>query len=472
MIKNSLYNASIALCGPVVSLLSLPIALKALGAYSFGEASIAISLIAYFQIVTSLGLTVYGTRELAAVQKAKDHFSTTFSELTLLSICSSFIGASIYIILSVFVLHSPAIIVTLGALTISLGFLNIEWFFFSLENYKIIALSNIASRLIGLILIFVFVNGPADIAKYVSIMTLATLLPAALVFQRHTRYAYISFNGLHVWRHFKAIGVFLSIRVLSSVYAVLDTVIVGFIAGPSVAGLYTVSIRIARIVCSLVCSMTSVAMPRASALHANSDRDCFYELLVNNLAASILLSSAALVCTLFFSGQIVLFLGGNIFETSGSALAILSLLIPIVSLSNFIGMQILYPTNNEVGVNISLVFGSLSYIISALVLVRILGLIGASLSSLVSEFFILVVQLYIARKSIASTYLTASKRLNRVIFLTLAMYLCCYLVFLHLAASSIPIAFLSVVTILSIYSVALFFAKESLVCASMHKFLK
>jgi O-antigen/teichoic acid export membrane protein len=462
MIVNGIFNSLIAISGPLINLISIPIAAKALGTNSFGEASITLSFISYFSIISTLGLAVYGTRELASVKFNKYKFSLVFTELLILSASASCICSILYGVLAWVLFSTTPTLIAVGVLSLSLNFLNIEWLYYSKENYKIVAYSTIVTRFTGLALIYLFVNSPNDVNLFVTIQLLSNIIPLLYIFYQYKKYVKITKQKLNLSRHFKSIRDFLSIRIFSSVYSVLDIMIVGLISSASIAGLYTIAIRVARIVTTVICSMTAVAMPRASALFSIKDKSNYNELVANTLVVAIILSTGALAITLLSANITIFYLGGSDFKLSQSALVILSFLIPIVGLSNFIAMQLLYPNKKEKIVALSLGLGSLAYITSAPLLIILYQLKGAAFAVIISELVILISQVLMAKKTVIQLYKLNEVRFNRLGILTVIIYIEC--IYIQAKYSEVNIweilAFISLV--LLTYFIGLIAIKEPL----------
>lgn len=418
MIKNGLYNVAIGLSGPLINLVTIPAATSALGVQSFGEASVAISIASYFTIVTSLGLAVYGTRELAQCKSQAEQTSKLFSELLTLSTLASAIGTVLYVALSILGLNSSSEIVFIGAFSILINFLNIEWLFYAHENYKTIAHRTLFARVLGLALVLAFVDGPDDLALYVSATLLAQGIPFLFVFTKYKNYTKFNPQGMSIQRHLNQITSFLGIRAFSSIYTTLDIAIVGLTTSTTGAGFYAVAIRVARIVSTTVCSMTAVSLPRAAELIALDDKEKYNTLLAETFIFTVLLSSSALVSVQLLADPIIIFLGGIEYIEATKALEILACMIPIVALSNFTGMQILYPQKKEKTVALSLAIGSITCIFSMPPLIEAHGISGASASILAAESSILLAQALSSKQALVRIYRQERLRINRFMFVT------------------------------------------------------
>ena len=469
MVKNSLYNALITISGPLINLLSIPIATRALGVTAFGDASMTLSVIAYFSIVASLGLSVYGTRELARVKADSANRNRVFSELLFVSIAGCVVTSLGYAFVAIYFLHEPIERVCVGLLILLFAFLNIEWLYYAVEKFSSIAYRTIVSRLIALLFVYSFVHTPSDLLWYVVAMGLSNLLPSFIVFLNYQKHVRLTWTGLDLKRHLRSLFSFLSIRISSSIYATLDIALVGYLIGASTAGAYAIAIRVVRIVAGVVCSTTAVAMPRASVLIGRSDKKGYSELLVNVLIGSTILSTVTAIFVFLFSQEIVRFLSGPSYGDAIGVLKVLALIVPIVALSNFVGMQILYPNNREKTVATSLVIGSLFCVLAMPYFSTNYGLVGAGATILLVELFILIVQLIGLRGIIENIFADEISRMLRVLFVTLIMYSLAFIVGISVVPKGLGATIFWYALLLIAYGLGLLAIKEPLLQKALSK---
>jgi O-antigen/teichoic acid export membrane protein len=469
MLANGIYNAGIAISGPLINLITIPIATKALGVHEFGESAVTLSIISYFTIVTTLGLAVYGTRELSQTKSNKSEQENIFTELLALSLIASCIGAILYIITALTLFPTDSSIIAIGAFTLILNFLNIEWLFYAHEDYRLIAYGTFISRLISLAAIYFFVNSPSDTGFYIAAILLSSVLPFIFIFIQHKKYTKIKLQKPNLKRHIKAIRSFLGIRIFSSVYTTLDIVIVGYVAGSSIAGLYAIAIRVARIVTSIICSLTAVVMPRASELQVGDKKIEYQSLLANTLVTTIALSLAASVSILLLSHPIIHFLGGKEYAAAQTALALLSLMPQVVGLSNFLGMQVLYPRKKERIVIASIALGSLVCITMLPVFVSMFNLNGAAVAILLSELAILLFQVFASKDLLMEIYSIYARRLKRFFALSLSNFAIIWIIYLYFGIANILIGIGLIAAFFAIYIAGLVVIKEPIIMKLINK---
>ena len=166
--KNFIYNNLLGITNVIFPLVVFPYATRVLGPDGIGIASFAISFSTFFIILSSLGIPIYGIREIAKCGDDKEKLSKTFSELLLIqSIWSVFIIIIYVVVLFVtdtYKDESNLKYLSFVHILSGVGFLN--WFFQGIENYRFIAISNFFVKTLAIILLFVLVTKASDYWLY------------------------------------------------------------------------------------------------------------------------------------------------------------------------------------------------------------------------------------------------------------------------------------------------------------------
>ena len=97
--KNYIYNVLYEILAIIIPLITTPYLSRVLGAEKIGIYSYTLSIVTYFILFGSLGVAMYGKREIAFVQGNKEKRSKAFFEIFLLRL----ITLLIFLILFYFV---------------------------------------------------------------------------------------------------------------------------------------------------------------------------------------------------------------------------------------------------------------------------------------------------------------------------------------------------------------------------------
>ena len=163
--KNYIYNLSYQILAIIIPLITTPYLSRILGAENIGIYSYTLSITTYFILFGSLGVAMYGQREIAYVQKNIKKRSITFCEIFIMRLITLFI--SLLIFYFTFCLNGQyATYYKILMLEIIANAIDISWFFQGLEEFKKTVIRNMIVKVISVICIFVFVKTSNDLNKY------------------------------------------------------------------------------------------------------------------------------------------------------------------------------------------------------------------------------------------------------------------------------------------------------------------
>lgn len=394
IIKNYFFNSGLNILNMIFPILSFPYVSRVLGVEGLGEASFILVFSSYFITLAALGIPIYGIREIAKNKSNKNNLNKIFSELFLLNFLSVIIFSLIYLIVifSFDNLNSSVALYLLIGINIIFSFFQIDWLFQGLENYKIITIRSFISKLLAFVLMILFVNNEGDIDIY--LITNIIALTGANFFNIFYARRYVSLNikGLNFKRHYESIIYFFTTRIMSSVYTIMDTIILGFLVGNFYVGLYIVAIRLIRAVTVLVTSLSAVLLPRSSEYLENKQFETYNTITSNSFYFILLVSSTISILLFLFSKDIMLMFAGKEFLDSAFTMQLLSILVIFVSLSNFTGVQILYPHKKEKIVAKSITLGAIVSVLFCFLLIPLYKHNGAAIAVLLAELSILLYQ--------------------------------------------------------------------------------
>ena len=155
--KNYLYNLLYQILILILPIITTPYISRCLGAENIGIYSFIISIVTYFMLFGSLGVSLYGQREIAYIRKNKSKLQKTFLEIVIFRFITMSIAILIYYIIfvrnNVYKQYYKILIIYLFAASF-----DITWFFQGLEEFKKTVTRNIIVRAISVICIFIFVK--------------------------------------------------------------------------------------------------------------------------------------------------------------------------------------------------------------------------------------------------------------------------------------------------------------------------
>lgn len=399
--KNYLYNVSYQILLLILPLITTPYISRILGPDNIGIYSFTQAISQYFILIGSIGIALYGQREIAFVQKNKMKRSQIFWELIILRFFSIMISLVLFYFLIVD--HSGyRIIFLILCIDIVASVFDIGWFLEGLEEFKKITIRNFIIRTICVAAIFLFVRNKDDLSIYVAINSLSLLLGnVSLWLYLPKLLTKIKISNLNIIKHLKPTLILFLPQIASSIYLLLDRTMLGIISSNSEVGFYDQAQKIIKMALSIVTSLGIVMMPRIASTFADKNNKKVFYYLNQAFRFVFLLSIPIMFGIMATAKNMVPWFFGDGYETVIVLLIITSPIIVIIALSNVLGVQYLLPTLRQKEYTISIVAGAIINFCLNLVLIAKFNSFGASFATVCAELSVTLVQFWYTRKEIS-----------------------------------------------------------------------
>ena len=399
--KNSIYNTLLNVCNVIYPLITAPYLARVLDPAGIGLFNFATTYANYFAMVAVLGIPTYGIRAVAQVRDNKKALTSVVSELISYSLFSTIIVAAIYLISLLLInkLNENFLIFIVAGIVVYLAPLRINWFFQGVENFSFMTIRTVIIRVLSIIALFLFVRTKEDVIVFVLIYALGGVLGDLWNFFKMKSegiHPYLTIKGLK--KHSKPIFILFASAVAISIYSVLDTTMLGFMSNYSEVGYYNSATHISKAMIAIVTSLSAVAVPRVSFYVEKGLKEEINTLIEKSFSIVsffVFPFSIGLVCVA--PTFIPLFLGDQ-FAGSILPLQILSFLIIAIGLNNLLGVQVLIGLGKDSLFLYAVIIGAIVNFILNLLLIPNLASVGASVSSLVAETLIMLVEFIMAYK--------------------------------------------------------------------------
>lgn len=397
--KNYVYNLLYQILAVALPLITTPYLARVLGADGTGTYSYTISIVTYFILFGSLGINLYGQREIAYVQDDEQKRNKVFSELFVLKTITLTIATIIFW----FVFANSGEYATYYKILIFeliANIIDISWVYQGLEEFKKIVLRNSVIRISSAILMFALIRSENDIWIYVLIYALTTFLGNLSLWFRHKKYAEIKLVNLNIIRHIKpAIALFIP-QIAIQVYVVLDKTMLGSILNDmSEVGYYEQSQKMIKILLTLITSIGTVMLPRIAKTFADNNHEQIKKYMSKTLNYIYTFSVPLMFGLIAISHNFVPVFFGPGYDEVVLLMRIMSVIVLFISLSNVFGVQYLLPTKQQKEYTISVIAGALVNFSLNLVLIYNLKALGAAIATVIAEFSVTAIQLYYVRKN-------------------------------------------------------------------------
>lgn len=469
---NFIMNAILTMSSFLFPLITFPYVSRILLPIGTGKVSFANSVVTYFVMISQLGIPTYGIRACAIVRNDEEKLKKTVYELFLINVVMSILA---YIVFFVALIYVPRLRAdrTLFLITGTLIFFNtigVEWLYKALEQYTYITVRSIIFKFIALIAMFALVHDVDDYVIYGGISIFAASASNAFNFIRLRKIiGKKKVSQLNFKQHFKPVFTFFIISCATTIYTNLDNVMLGFMKDDVEVGYYNAATKIKNILVSIVTSLGTVLMPRASYYLQNGMEDEFYKLSKKAIKFVFLAATSMMIYFMLFAREGVLFLSGEAFEGAILPMMIVMPTLLFIGLTNIMGIQMLVPMGREDAVMISTFVGAIVDLILNAIAIPILGASGAAIGTLVAEFVVLIVQLIYLRKDVAFLY-NGQSYLKLLIALIAAFIAGCAV---KLLISGIFIKLvISAMLFFGVYALILYILKEEIVTENVNKVIQ
>lgn len=470
--SNIFFNAAYHVSNILFPLITFPYVSRVLGVEGLGAASLALITATYFSTMAAMGIPIYGVREVSRCKGDKNKLGVTVSELLLINAVGVVVALLFYfyIVFNVSEIRGSAGLYYIASINIVLSLFQVDWLFQGLKDFKVLAIRSLFSKMLSMVLIFLLVRNAGDIDIYVLINVLA--LSAANLINIYTAIRTVPLVApVGVRKHIKPIFVFLLTRVMSTVYTLLDVIILGVMTSSYSVGLYVVAVRIVRVITALVASVTMVFFSDSSSMNKGSSS---YEELIQNVFSLLLITAIPSSIFIFiFSDDLVFLFAGEDFMPAGNALRILSGIIVIAAFSNFTAMQVLYANGLEKAVATSLAVGAGVCVAVMVLLTPSYMHNGAAVALFLAEASVLLYQIIAIKfERICMVRFFGRRTLNLLICVlayAITMFLVDSLTIALEAVSRICVALLCAVFVIP---VSLLLVREKLIISLCSRFFK
>ena len=399
--KNYVYNLVYQILLLIAPLVTTPYLSRVLGADGVGTVSYAESLVSYFTLFATLGITTYGQREISYVQDNLIKRSQVFWETKILEIINSFIILALYI---PFAFHQKnQVLYLILAFNLLAVVTDVTWFFQGMEEFGKIVLRNIFFKAISIAYVFVFVKTRNDINKYAFGIAFFLFLSSISLWAYLPNYIRKpDWKNIKPTRNLKVVISLFIPTIAIQIYTVLDKTMIGLITQSAFEnGYYEQAIKITKMVMTVVTALGTVMIPRIGYHFGRGDTEVVNSFMYRGYRFVWFLGIPLCLGIVGTAPNFVPWFFGDGFDRVVPLLRILAFLILAIGINNVTGMQYLIPTKRQSLFTMTVLIGAGVNFTMNLFFIHYLQSIGAAIASVTAETTIALVQLYIVRKELS-----------------------------------------------------------------------
>ncbi len=399
---NYVYNAAYQVLLLIMPLIVAPYLSRVLEPDGVGTASYMESIVAYFTLFATMGISTYGQREISYVQDNAEKRSLVFWNTKVLGFCASAVTMVVYVAFSLSQKERSTLylILTLNLVAV---FFDITWFFQGMEEFGKTVTRNTVIKVLQIAYIFLFVKTKEDLPLYVLGLGLFTALGNLSLWAYLPRYIKkVSFRQLRPFQDIKVVWSLFVPTIAIQIYTVLDKTMIGVITGSSFEnGYYEQAVKISKMLLALVTALGTVMVPRVGNLFGKGETFEVRRMMYRSYRFVWFLGIPLCFGAIMAAGNFVPWFFGPGYDKVVPLLRVLSLLILAIGINNVTGIQYFIPTKRQNLFTLTVIVGACTNFTLNMILIRRFLSVGAAIASVAAESAIAVVQLVIVRKELS-----------------------------------------------------------------------
>lgn len=400
--KNYIYNMIYQVLILVLPLVTTPYLSRVLGAEGIGIYGYTYSIVTYFILFGSLGVAMYGQREIAYAQENVEERKKVFFEI----IIFRFITIAIASIAYYFFFMKGAeyqIYYRILLLELIAAAFDISWFFQGMEEFKRTVTRNVLVRICSVSLVFILVKTKEDLAKFTLIYSLADLignLSLWIYVPKYIRGAKV--KNINVLRHLPQITLLFIPQIANQIYKILDTTMIGtLVQDKAETGYYEQGQKVIRLLLTVVTSLGVVMVPRMASTYASGDNEKIKSYMKMSFKFVFFLAFPIMFGIISIAEAFVPVFFGTGYDKVVILISVISPILILMGMGNVLGTQYLLPTKRQKEYTISVTIGVLVNFVLNYILIKKYASIGASVATVLSELVIVIIQFQYIKKEIS-----------------------------------------------------------------------
>lgn len=388
--SNYFFNLIVSVLESIIPLITTPFIARIIGPDGTGIYSYTYSLITMFTLAGALGSATHAQRQIAMHSNDKKEYSKIFYEIFILRLIFLTVSFVAFLI-TVLIMDSYIVFFLLQIPYFLAAIFDISWLYQGLEDFKYIAVKNLTVKILGLAAIFVFVKSFDDLWLYVFILSLSIFLGQASLWIRLKRYIVKVDRKEIKWkRHLNEVIVYFVPTIAYQLYSLINKVILGALSTEAETGYYEHAQKIINLCVSFLSAYNIVIRSRMSMLFAKQDKKEIDTKIHQSLGFVIMLGLPMTLGIMGVASDLIPWYLGDEYLKVSKVLFIFAPIILIISLRTCIGAIIFTPFGLQKKSNLAQIIAAVINCASTAILIPKLASIGAVISSMMAETFILI----------------------------------------------------------------------------------
>ena len=272
--KNFIYNLLYQMLIIILPIITTPYISRVISVEGVGIQSYWRSIANYFVLFAMLGINNHGNRSIASNRENKENLSKVFWSIYIFQIIMSALMIFVYLVYIILGVKENKTIAVIQLIYIVAAMLDINWFFFGMEEFKITVTRNTIIKVLSTCSIFIFVKSSKDLYLYSLILALSTLISQITLWFYIKRFIkFIRVKWSDIYKQIKPNLVLFIPVVAVSIYKIMDKIMLGSMSNMIEVGYYENSEKIINIPMGIIVALGTVMLPKMSNLQARGQEE-------------------------------------------------------------------------------------------------------------------------------------------------------------------------------------------------------
>lgn len=394
--KNAIFNTIKSAFSIIYPLIAFPYISRVLMTDNVGKVNFGSSVVSYFSLIASLGVTTYAVRECSKVRDDKERLGRTAGEILSINLVSTAVAYLALIAVLVFAepLENYRLLICIQSASILFTTLGADWLNTAMEDFRFITIRTVSMQIVSLLLMFLFVRRQEDYIIFAAISVVASSGANVINIFYRRRYCRTRITRkMDLKRHLPPIMLLFSLILSQTIYTNSDMTILGLVKGDRQVGLYSTSVKIYNLVNTMVASIAWVVMPQLSAGFARKDYKEVNRLLKYSMNFILVLGIPCVCGIEIIAPHLIHVVAGGAYIDAALSLRILGVSLMCSFIGGWIGNMTMLPSGKEKICLWSSIVSALTNIVLNLILIPKWGLNAAAFTTALAELIGIFIKL-------------------------------------------------------------------------------
>lgn len=385
----------------ITPLITSPVISRALGAEKLGLYSATLAFVNYFMLFAMLGVENYGTREIAAVQDDRQERQKRFWNIYAVQLCAAVTAMAAYGLCMFTVAPDRLLLSLLQGCWLISALLDINWFYFGCEEFRLTVIRNIVIKLLTVAGIVLFVRTQDDLMLYAAIMAgsmVASQIVGWAVLPRFLGFARPVWS--EVRRHIRPVLQLFLPLLAFSVFHIMDKTMLDLFSDETNLGYYYSADKLINIPLGIIYAIGTVMLPRVTHVMRNGQSGQVKVLLKQSAELTMALVAAVGFGIAAIAPEFVPLFFGQGYEPCVQLVYCFVPVLVVKACSNLVRSLYLIPAEKDRLYTVAVCGGAVVNLLMNYALIRRYGAMGAVLGTLAAETATLAVQMIGCRNDV------------------------------------------------------------------------